>query len=85
MVNKPGLCVSDITANISIVTNTPFTRYSRLSDRLHNRFDKRFERTSTVRSTGCQTGLYNRIDNRLYRVYKHLMGCQTGLTNGCIV
>jgi len=56
-------------------------------------------------TTGCQTGLskttfdnrlsnrvvgYNRIDNRLYRVvYKHLTGCQTGLTTvlttGCIV
>jgi len=36
--------------------------------------------------TGCQTGLYNRfdngIDNRLYCVYKHLPGCQTGLTTG---
>jgi len=33
--------------------------------------------------------LSNRFDNRLYRVYKHLTGCQTrlttGLTNGCIV
>ena len=32
---------------------------------------------------------YNRIDNRVYRVYKHSTGCQTrlttGLTNGCIV
>ena len=31
----------------------------------------------------------NRIDNRLYRVYKHSTGCQTrlttGLTNGYIV
>ena len=43
--------------------------------------------------SGCQTGLYNRFDNgfdnRLYRVYKHLPGCQTGLTTGlttgCIV
>ena len=37
-------------------------------------------------TTGCQTGLYNRFDNgfdnRLYRVYKHLPGCQTGLTTG---
>ena len=33
--------------------------------------------------------LSNRFDNRLYRVYKHLPGCQTGLTSGlttgCIV
>jgi len=33
--------------------------------------------------------LSNRFDNRLYRVYKHLTGCQTrlttGLTTGCIV
>jgi len=27
----------------------------------------------------------NRFDNRLYRVYKHLTGCQPGLTTGCIV
>jgi len=34
----------------------------------------------------CQTGFNNRFDNgfdnRLYRVYKHLPGCQTGLTTG---
>jgi len=50
--------------------------------------------------TGCLTGVeclntgYNRLSNwfdnrRLYRVYKHLPGCQTGmitcLTTGCIV
>jgi len=29
--------------------------------------------------------LSNQIDNWLYRVYKHLPGCQTGLTTGCIV
>ena len=33
--------------------------------------------------------LSNRLDNWLYRVYKHSTGCQTrlttGLTNGCIV
>ena len=29
---------------------------------------------------------YNGFDNRLYRVYKHLPGCQTGcMTTGCIV
>ena len=26
--------------------------------------------------------LLNRVDNRLYRVYKHSTGCQTGLTTG---
>jgi len=77
-------------------SNTPFTRYNRLS----NRFDNRVERTATVRSTSCQTGLYNQLDNRsytrysrlsnqsenrLYRVYKHLTGCQASLTTGCIV
>jgi len=40
--------------------NTPFTRYSRLSNRLYNRFDNRFDNcvewTATVRSTVCQTG-----------------------------
>ena len=37
------------------VHNTPFTRYSQLS---------------------------NQFDNRLYRAYKHLTGCQNGLTPG---
>jgi len=44
----------------------------------------RVERTA-VRLTGCQYGLYNWFDNPLYRVYKHLPGCQTGSTTGCIV
>ena len=35
----------------------------------------RVERTATVRSTGCQTGLYNRFDNRLYRVNRALSLC----------
>jgi len=65
---------------------TPFTRYSRLSNRLfnrsnrlYNRFDNRVERTATVRSTGCQTGLYNRFDNRLYTRYSRL---SNRLSNG---
>jgi len=41
-------------------------------------------------TTGCQTGyttglsnwLYNRIDNRLYRVDKHPTSCQAGLITG---
>jgi len=53
-----------------VITDTPFRRYNRLSHRLSNRFDNRVEQTATVRSTGSQTGLYNRFDNRLYRVYK---------------
>jgi len=52
--------------------------------RFGNRFDDRVER-----STGCQTRFDNRFDNgfynRLYRVYKDLLGCQTVLTTGCIV
>ena len=55
-------------------SKTPFTRYNRLSNRLSNGFDNRFD---------------NGFDNQLYRVYKHLSGCQTalttGLTIGCIV
>jgi len=27
----------------------------------------------------------NRFDNRLYRVYKHSTGCQTGLTTDCSI
>jgi len=62
-------------------------------------FDNRVERTATVRSTvlnehntqysRLSNWFNNRFDNRLYRVYKHLTGCQTGLTTGlttgCIV
>jgi len=46
---------------------TPFTRYSRLSNRLYNWLWNR---------------LYNRFDNRLYRVNKHPTGCQTGCQTG---
>jgi len=38
-----------------------------LSNRLSNRLSNLF---------------HNRFDNRLYCVYKHSMGCQTGLTTG---
>jgi len=43
-----------------------------------------------VFTTACiHNTQYNWFDNRLYRVYKHLTGCQTGLatglTTGCIV
>ena len=48
---------------------TPFTRYNRLYTR-YSRLSKR---------------LSNGFDNRLYSVYKHSTGCQTGLTTGCIV
>ena len=65
---------------------TPFTRYSRLSNRLwngfDNQFDNRVERTATVRSTGCQTGLYNRLDNRLYTRYSRLSNRLPNRSNG---
>jgi len=42
--------------------------------------------TTTGCHSGCTTGLYNRFDNRLYRVNKHPTGCQischTSLTTG---
>ena len=78
----------------SAVSETPFTRYNRLSNRLYNRIDNRLYRVNK-HPTGCQPVecLYtrynrlsnrfdNRFDNRLYRVYKHLPGCQTGLITG---
>ena len=46
-------------------------RSTRLSNRLYNRVVKPV--------------VYNRFDNRLYRVNKHPTGCQCGLTTGCIM
>ena len=57
---------------------TPFTRYSRLSNRLYNRFDNRLN-VCLHDAAGCSTAvvkphnrlnnrLDNRLDNRLYRV-----------------
>ena len=56
--------------------NRLYTRYIRLSNRLSNGFDNRLN-VCIHDTTGCQTD-----DNRLYRVYEHLTGCQTGLTTG---
>ena len=74
--------------------NRLYTRYSQLSNRLSIGFDN-WLNVCIHDTTGCQTGLTqynrfdNRLDNRLYRVYKHLPGCQTtlatSLTTGCIV
>jgi len=36
--------------------------------------------TPFTRYNRLSNGLYNRLDNRLYRVNKHPTGCQTGLT-----
>jgi len=58
--------VSDMRYRHLFVSNTPFTRYNRLSNRLLNRYDNRVERTATVRSTGCQAGLYNRLKSTEY-------------------
>jgi len=58
--------------------------YSRLSNRLYNPVWQpcwtnshfSFNRLSKrVVQPVWQTGLYNRFDNRLYRVYKHSTGC----------
>jgi len=49
--------------------NTPFTRYSRLSNRFYNRFDNRLYHVNK-HPTGCQTGCQtfdNRFDNRVER------------------
>jgi len=63
-------------------SNTPFTRYNRLSNRLYNRFDNRLYRVNkhpTSCQTGGQTGLYNRFDSRLYTRYSRL---SNWLSNG---
>ena len=54
-----------VLSEIRLVKRSPTLSAELLKPRLH---DTTVERTATVRSTGCQTGLYNRIDNRLYRV-----------------
>ena len=51
-------------------SNTPFTRYNRLSIRLYNRFDNRLYHVNK-HPTGCQTGCQT--------------GFTTDLTTGCIV
>jgi len=44
-------------------SNTPFTRYNRLSIRLYNWFDNRLYRVNK-HPTGCQPGCDNRLSNR---------------------
>jgi len=39
---------------------------------------------TTGLTTGCMHDTTGCHDNRLYGVYKHLTGCQTGLTTGLI-
>ena len=48
-------------AVVSSIFNTPFTRYNRLSNRLHNRFDNRLY----TRYSRLSNRLSNGFDNRL--------------------
>jgi len=52
---------------------------------LYNRFDNRLYTRYNRLSNLFDNRFDNGFDNRLYRVYKHLPGCETGLTTGCIV
>jgi len=56
--------------------------------RFDNRLNEQWLFVQHGCQTGCQTRFDNQFDNRLYRVYKHSTGCQTGLTaaltTGCI-
>jgi len=49
---------------------------------LYNRFDNRMYTRYNRLSNRFDNGFDNEFDNRLYRVYKHLPGCQIGLTTG---
>jgi len=49
-------------------SDTPFTRYNWLLNRLYSRFDNRLYHVNK-HPTGCQTGLYNRFNSRLYTRY----------------
>ena len=52
----------------------PFTRYNRLSNRLHNRFDNRLYRVNK-HPTSCQTRFANRVERTAVRS----TSCQTAL------
>jgi len=71
------------------VRNTPFTRYSRLSNRLYNRFDNRLNNRYDNRFDNRLYTWYSRLSNRLSNTVHDTTGCQTGLTTGlttgCIV
>ena len=81
----------------NIRSETPFTRYNRLSNRLYNRFDNRLYRVNkhpTGCQPGCQTGLITGLTTVLNELLFVQHGCQSelynrfdkhGLTTGCIV
>jgi len=48
------------------ITNTPFTWYNRLSNRLYNRFDNHLYRTNK-HPTGCQPGLTTVLNEQTVR------------------
>jgi len=58
--------------------------------RLSNRFDNRlnvciYDTTGLIQPVVKPDQFGNRFDIWLCRVYKHLLGCQTRLTTGCVV
>jgi len=73
------------------LSNTPFTRYNRLSVRLYNRFDNwlyRVNKHPTNFHTGCQTdcstGLTTMLNEQPLFVQPVVKpDCTTGLTTGC--
>ena len=86
--NSCAVAHHDIVATICICgsdSETPFTRYNRLSNRFYNRFDNRLYRVNK-HPTGCQTGCTTDLTTGCIH---DTTGCQTGLTTGlttgCIV
>ena len=61
---------------MSVLCQTPFTRYNRLSIRFDNRL-YRVNKHPTGCQTGCQTGLTTVLNEQLF--VQH--GCETGLYN----
>jgi len=72
-VNKHSTgCQTGLTTGLATVLNELLFVQPVVKPCLTNRFDKH----------GLTNRFDNGFDNRLYRVYKHLPGCQTGLTTG---
>ena len=68
-----------VTIHGRLLHYTPFTRYNRLSDRLHNRSDNR------LYHTGLTTGLTTVLNEQPLFVQPVVKpGSTTGLTTGCI-
>jgi len=63
--------------SFNTVERTVAVRSTRLSNRVVHQLNKQ-----SVCSTRLSSRLWNPFDNRLYGLYEHATGCQTGLTTG---